>query len=885
MPDPPGGGLTVITSTRRLARHLRNQDDRRQLQAGRRAWLPLDVLPWESWIEREWRRCRDVGVAGCDRRLLGPEQERVVWEQVTASLPGLDALLMPGRAAMEARTAWGLLRDYAVAPESLKSGIGPDTRLFLLASERYDERCRQRGWASAGDLAWHLATAAEQGHFAPARLILAGFDRLTPVQEILLKRLRATGTELQTWRPARSGCRPRVQGCADPSGELAAAAEWAGSILRSRPDASVGLVILDLEQRRLAAADALGDVLDPGQVLPGHISEPRAWNLSLGSRLSDWPLVDAALLCLGLWLRKGSHTDLGRLLRSPYLGGGRSEAGARAQLDLWLRAEGVCALDLAGLLRLTAGDGAGRRPAVPALAARLEALAALAEDRRESRTMDDWAGVFRDVLNALGWPGDRTLESAEYQTVDKWQNLLSRFAGLTAVSGPQKAAAALDQLVRMAAEEIFQPETPPAPVQVLGLLETPGLAFDALWVAGLHDLAWPRPLRPNPLLPVRLQREAGMPRCCPAEELAFATRTGEALVAAAGELVFSWPRQDQDETLRPSSLLISLPAGEADPEPAGLAPGLFASSRLESLPDAQMRPLAPGTVVRGGSGVLRAQSACPFQAQARYRLGAADVEVPSPGVSPLISGQIAHRALQCLWRDWGRPEVPGNMAPDDRRELVLQAVMAASEEVLGGVADVDPAILELEHLRLCGRILELVAVDLGREPFLVASLEEGTQARIAGLTFGLRLDRVDRLDDGALLFIDYKTGKASVGDWAGDRPREPQLPMYASAVPGDVGGVAFGSLAAGEVGYRGFARREIPGTQIGTPGASRRVGADDWESLRAGWEATVSGLARAFASGDARVDPRRLREDCRWCRLAALCRRHELQEQGALEDG
>ena len=32
---------------------------------------------------------------------------------------------------------------------------------------------------------------------------------------------------------------------------------------------------------------------------------------------------------------------------------------------------------------------------------------------------------------------------------------------------------------------------------------------------------------------------------------------------------------------------------------------------------------------------------------------------------------------------------------------------------------------------------------------------------------------------------------------------------------------------------------------------ARRVDADDWESLRAGWEATVHGLARAFASGDA----------------------------------
>jgi len=808
----------------------------------------------------------------------------VVWEQVTASLPGLDALLMPGQAAREARTAWQLLRDYAVSPESLDAGIGPDTRLFLLAAERFGERCRQRGWVVAADLAWHLASAAGQGRFAPPRLILAGFDRPTPAQTILFDGLASAGTRIQTLQPARSGPRPQVRACADPADELAAAAEWAAALLRARPDATVGLVFPDLAQRRADVADALGDALAPGQVLPGHTGEPRAWNLSLGLPLSDWPLIDAALLSLELWLRKGPHGDVGRLLRSPYLGGGVSEAGARAQLDLWLRAEGVWTLDLAGLSRLTAGEGAGRRPLVPALATRLESLAALAADPRESRPPDAWAGIFRDALAALGWPGDRTLESGEFQTVAKWQDLLARFAGLTAVTGPQKGTAALDQLRRMAAEVVFQPETPPAPLQVLGMLETPGLGFDAMWVGGLHDLAWPRPLRPHPLLPVRLQREAGMPRCCPQTELAFATGRTEALIGSAGEVVFSWPRQDQDESLRPSSLLADLPVAGAEPAPAGLAPALFASRRLQSLRDDRMQPLAAGTPVRGGSGVLRAQSACPFQAQARYRLRTVEVEVPTPGISPVQSGQIAHRALQILWGEWRGPEAPRSMDVEARRQRIQRALQAASDRVLGGAADVDPAMLELEHRRLCSRLEELIDVDLSRTPFTTQSLEDASGARLAGLDFSLRLDRVDRLEDGTLLYIDYKTGKASVGDWVGERPREPQLPMYAVVGPKSVGGVAFGSLAVGQVGYRGFARSEIEGTDIREPATNRRVDAADWEALRSDWESTVTGLARSFSSGDARVDPRRRSEDCRWCRLAVLCRRHELQEQGALND-
>ena len=48
-----------------------------------------------------------------------------------------------------------------------------------------------------------------------------------------------------------------------------------------------------------------------------------------------------------------------------------------------------------------------------------------------------------------------------------------------------------------------------------------------------------------------------------------------------------------------------------------------------------------------------------------------------------------------------------------------------------------------------------------RVPFTVLETEEKTSVSIAGLTLNLRLDRIDRLNDGSLLVIDYKTGDVS----------------------------------------------------------------------------------------------------------------------------
>ena len=60
------------------------------------------------------------------------------------------------------------------------------------------------------------------------------------------------------------------------------------------------------------------------------------------------------------------------------------------------------------------------------------------------------------------------------------------------------------RLGRMAAETLFQPETPEVPVQVLGLIEAAGMTFDHLWVMGLSDEAWPTPVHLNPFIPVHL---------------------------------------------------------------------------------------------------------------------------------------------------------------------------------------------------------------------------------------------------------------------------------------------------------------------------------------------------------------------------------------------
>ena len=124
----------------------------------------------------------------------------------------------------------------------------------------------------------------------------------------------------------------------------------------------------------------------------------------------------------------------------------------------------------------------------------------------------EWARVWSDWLNALGWPGTATLSSAQWQARDAWSSVVARFAATGAVTGALTPAAALDTLRALLDDTLFQPETPPAAVQILGSLAAVGLSFDAAWLAGFDAQRWPPAASPSPFLPLRWQYARGVPR-------------------------------------------------------------------------------------------------------------------------------------------------------------------------------------------------------------------------------------------------------------------------------------------------------------------------------------------------------------------------------------
>src|ERR1019366_78301 len=341
---------------------------------------------------------------------------------------------------------------------------------------------------------------------------------------------------------------------------------------------------------------------------------------------------------------------------------------------------------------------------------------------------------------------------------------------------------ALGLLRSVAAEEMFQPETVDAPIQVLGLMESSGLTFDHVWVMGLHDEAWPQPPRPNPFLPVALQREFGVPRCSPEREIDFAQRITTRLMASAPDVVLRSPTHVEDRDLAPSPLIFG--ARRIEPEQLNLGDEttyieiIRRSRAAEQFIDEVAPPVENATSQRGGTRVFQYQSQCPFRAFAELRLRADELETPAPGLDMRDRGTLAHSALEEIWRELrtheqlcSHPNLAGLIC-----ESVVRAVERWEEERGSPLPE---RFAQLERQRLERLMAEWLEYEKQREPFEVLPPEEERYVEVSGVRARVKIDRIDRLRDGREIIIDYKTGHPNVHDWESDRPNEPQVPLYA----------------------------------------------------------------------------------------------------------
>jgi probable DNA repair protein len=884
-------GTLLLTANNRLARELLTRYDGLQQERGQVLWERGRILPWGAWLQSSYRELLDQGFT--DRTLLSPWQARVLWEEVVRDslTDEYAALLRPGAVARSAEEAWRLMQEWMIPRGQLNAWATTETEQFLNWVDRYLGRCRSKGWIDQARIAGLLVEHFELHRPAmPERLLLAGFDELTPLQEQLLAQLEAGGCRIAVVaqdRVAQKGYRIELN---HPAQELETAVHWAALRLQSHPQARIGVIIPRLTELRQQVLHTLEQVFYPAVKSPQGPPSAPVYNLSLGKPLGHYPVIGDALLLLELAQGELAFVDLGRLLRSPFLAGGEQEWSRRARLDARIRKDvGERHVALDTLLRKLRQAEERERDSCPELLRALERFQKRLRGMPGRAEPGTWGERFLALLQAAGWPHTSRLDSREYQQVQRFRELLGTFKSLGIVQPFMTPREALRRLRSQAEETLFQAEGADAPVQVMGVLEAAGLTFDHLWVAGLTDDQWPAAAAPNPLLPQGLQRKLNIPHASAERELEFAALMTERLLASAPEVVVSHASREQDRPLRPSPLIAGLPV--LDPDASGLAdkrdPYQRQVAELEEFIDGKGPALAAGNRVPGGTGIFADQAQCPFRAFAIHRLGADPIEEPVSGLDGRERGSLLHSVMEAVWSRLGDRATLLTTSQEALESLIGEAVERAIESVSSHKpVTFAPRFTELERERLTGLVLQWLELEKRRADFSVEELEQRTTVTVGELLLDTRADRVDRLGDGGLVIIDYKTGGASCNGWFEERLEEPQLPLYATVAGEEqVSAVLLARLRRGENGFVGVAMENGIAPKVRAFTESRQSqGYEDWNALFHHWRDSLEMLAGEIQAGYAEVAPKDPVKSCRYCPLPSLCRIHEQQEIPWLEE-
>ena len=855
-----GTDVVVVTPSPLLAAVIQRQFAKSHIERGRTSWQPVSVFSIAAWMRQTWRELRSrlgTDIPG----LLSPAQELLLWQHAIRESD--HSLFDVAATAQSARRVARAIGEWGVPVPHPAWGDDQDAETYLRWWSSVRNRCQKQNWMCAADL-WKSFSDNISALDWPNTVVFAGFTEPVPALRILASRLSGENVDVQFIEGEASPIAAQILRCAAPEEEFDFAARWARSAYESDDSLSLGVLVPDLRSRRSAVESSLRNVFYPSAVVEPIQGCPRPdsiFHVHSGRSLREHPIVATALRILQLAEEQIPLGSASALLRSPFLRGAGSERVSRGATDARLRSlrETEVTLDL--LEERTAGECAVLRSIWKAV------RTVLARRPHGSAESTVWARFISALLKAAGWPGDAELKPLEQAAADQWREALSTLGSLGLTSGLVSWTDALRLLKDLVSVEGPVTGDLQSPVQVIDPMDAASIQFDRAWTVGLADREWPQLPPSPPFIPPVLQRLCHMPST-PEGRHRQSMQAVKAFHQSARSVFGSYSGEGLRKRSQ-SAHIKNFVVREADEISQWSGKSLLdriAPVTLQEVDDTRGPAFQIQGSATGGSYLIKGQSTCPFRAFTESRLSAREWDEGVFAFDQRDRGTFIHHAFAMFWQEVQTSDRLHQLSANELANLIdTVAARALAEDQ--AYTTFREQLRKAEQERI-GRVLHAwLEIEKRRTtPFRVLETEAKHNVTLAGLPLALRIDRIDELESGGLVIIDYKSGNPKAKDLDGERPQEPQLLIYATALGPTVKGIYFGKLQARNEEAIGYAREAYFGSR-------KEKSAANWEEELERWKQLVHGLAEEFVGGYALTTSDR--KNCSYCAIKPVCRIEE----------
>ncbi|MFT5372459.1 MAG: putative DNA repair protein [Lysobacterales bacterium] len=721
---------------------------------------------------------------------------------------------------------------------------------------------KSRNWLTGSDWMIHFSAQIEHqvvpAFVLPEAITLFGFVEFSRMENHLIDVLRQYGVkvvinEAQIQAPNSL----KRSGFQDTDLEINAAAQW----LKQHLDAgctNVALIVNGIESIGKTVERVLENHFSRRELLAFSTNQHSPFCLQSPQYLIAQPIVSDALLLISLSMggryQRHEFPSISKLLLSGNLSGAAPERFARARLEHRLRESNYFLCSLPQLSSLIEHEN--NSDSLSILRQLLNSVV-----QQPSKNIDP-ADQIVAWLRQWGWPGSAFSapeSSASYREFLKVLEKLKRYR----LSDIGTCFTALARLC--GSRRLPHHGGAFSPLQVISPEQAYGRHFDAAWVANTTMENWPpRPVS-NPFLSAASRKS--IPRATEDGMLSYTKTLNAHLLQCAADIQFSWCDRVNDLPVSASPLIteiepvhVEFPAkaelwSHLCPDASNIKnyhdhPYLRASFETSLVPF----PMTQGKQLRKVVSLLNMQSACPLAAFTVFRLAARMERPPGPFANHSYRGILVHAALEYLYRNYcGTKEHPD----------VTEVPAAVHEALISQHAEqrLLPAVLAAERHLIEGMLLDWLVLERKLSRGEIAELEWRVDMQFAGFDMLIQIDRIDRLSDGRVVLVDYKTGAANVmSDWGQQRLRNVQLPLYATLIRDsglmEPAGICFANVHLHEPGTQGLADEPVA-SDYRLSGFENRPGAlakklGSWSNAIDTWDTQITSLMAEFIAGDTR---------------------------------
>ncbi|WP_428240955.1 PD-(D/E)XK nuclease family protein [Gynuella sp.] len=827
-------------------------------------WEPLASYAWNQWLYALYNRLdlkgRDVPI------LLSSQQELLLWNQVLREAD--NQLLNPRGLARQLQKTRTLITHYQIPVAELRQTAHQGTEQFIDWLEAFERLLKQQRRICEYELAnWLLTQPIKISRL----VVLYEFPELTPLQQRFLE-VALKGIDPVFFVEQKPHQHLYVSDYADAQEQYQAAISWAKTQLEQNSHQKIAIIAPQLSEDLVQVESLLQQAFHPDMWTTFQQRQSPGYNISASHSATSFQVISDALNLLAL-----NHQDIpvdaiDRVLHSPYfLLPKHTDFLQAGMIDRHIRARKNPTIRLTELIEITEQTGC---TALHDTLTKLSSTVPKYSKRQVLRTLWEWLHLFQQQLTLTGWPGNHELDTYEYQQASLWQDIMNECASLEAViQKPIGLEAALQYLQQTAQQTQFHLQTIDSPLQVLGVLESRGLLFDKIWICGMDHNHWPPSSNPDPFIPVALQKQKNIPQCSAEKELNYARQITAEWLSHCSEVWVSYVHSDNDSTqlLSPLfqhgenqlSLLSSTPS----------APLI----ETETIADHSLIHLDQNIPLPGGTHFLKDYIGCPFKAWAKHIMKSEAPPDPVIGLDYQDRGILLHDIMEQLWRQIRDQQTLLEYDPEELFQLVAGLIgRRVNRYSVLSRRYISPIHRDLEVKRLCKILMLWLEIEKQRPPFKVIFNESSQQYDIGTLTLNIRFDRIDKLADGSLMVVDYKTGETNVNAWLNNgRVNDPQVPIYSLVFQQEVKVAAFASLKTGHmelIGVKDNHVNEIETIKPVTQAFSKEIPSpENFQQLVELWHTILSRVAEEIPSQPIVARPTSPTV-CRQCDQQPFCR-------------